>query len=92
MYQSTTTKDNPASVRRQIRSEQGKIANLDNVKSSKLIRFCRVSLTGLWRRFLLDLDSRCYPVNRKMTSPDPLKPTSLNAQQVSDIWSIQNKL
>jgi hypothetical protein len=52
----------------------------------------RMAMASYWRRICQDIDSRCYPVERKLTPPDLSKPTSLSGKLVADIWLLNSKL
>jgi hypothetical protein len=61
-------------------------------KPTNWISTGRMALASYWRRICRDIDSRCYPVERKLTPPDPSKPTSLSGKLVADIWLLNSKL
>ena len=74
------------------RRSDNEITPMAHAESSKWIGLCRLWVATLWGRFWVDIDSRCYPVEPKPTSPNPFTPTSLKSKQVADIWLLNSKL
>jgi hypothetical protein len=72
-------------------SNEERIIDRVQVKPSNWIGHGRTVIARLWQRFCHDLDSRCYPVEREVTSPDPFRPTSLSGKQIADIWLLNSK-
>jgi len=76
---------------RTTRTSEESITHCAQAKPSNWISTGRMAMASYWRRICRDIDSRCYPVERKLTPPDPSKPTSLSGKVVADMWLLNSK-
>jgi hypothetical protein len=92
MFQSTTPNIDDMGVAVNTCQIEDEITSLAHTKPVNLIGICQTLIASLWqRRPRYDIESMYNRDGQALTSPDPLKPTSLSGKQIADIWLLNSK-